>query len=322
MESKVDISIIVPAKNTERYIGECLQSLVNLDSRGFVYEVLLVDDASTDGTRSIASRFCECYENFFLVDGPGVGLAQARIEGLKHARGEYIGWVDSDDYVQPAMYKVLIDKARKTNAQIVLCDYVFFPAETPRKKKWFRRIDGQATPHTVERNTQLWNKLFKKDYLRAANFSGMLERCSDGSCSLLLAMAERITTVDDQLYFYRVGHVSMSSSYASVEKYRDNVLLTKAQRVISKEFGLDSEWSSYFDYRVIYSLLQLALISARNNNLSEYRLACDELRSMDYLNNIYLKPILIENHGLAKALLFGRVVPSSWAAAKLIGSKF
>lgn len=322
MNSSIDLSIIVPAKNTERYIGECLRSLAEINHSGFDYEVIIVDDGSTDNTREVASGFCERHSNMRIVDGPGMNLGEARIEGLKYAQGDYIGWVDSDDYVHPDMFQSLLGKAVETSAQIVLCDYCFFPSEISRKKKWFREINGRATPLTVERNTQLWNKIFDHKFLHEYGFSRMLNRCSDGACSLLLATADQIATVDSQLYYYRVGHASMSSEYSNLDKYADNVRLTKNQRALAEELNLDCDWVTYFDYRVIYSLLQLALISARNRNRMAYRKACAELRSMKYQDNKFLEPILSANHGKLKAFALCSIIPQFWSAAKCIGSLF
>ena len=323
MDSNIDVSIIVPAKNTEAYVGECLQSLANIDSSGFTYEVVMVDDASTDGTNAVMSDYCTRYPNFILLEGPGVSVAAARNLGLEHSRGRYIGWVDSDDYVEPSMYKKLLAEAEKSGADVVMCDYGFYPSKVAGKDKWFREINGKVTgPHEVERNTQLWNKLFRSEFLSRTSFAHLMETCSEGACALLLILAGKVTTLKEILYWYRVGHVSSSSSYSNVEKYVGNVDLTRSQQIAAKQIGLDEKWNSYFEYRVIYSLLQVALIAARNGEKAAYEQAVAQLRDMRYEENDCLSTILIENHGKARAFALSRLVPFSWLLARFLGSMF
>lgn len=323
MDSSIDVSIIVPAKNTEAYVGECLQSLANIDSSGFTYEVVMVDDASTDRTKAVMSEYYIEFPNFILLEGPGVSVAAARNLGLKHARGKYIGWVDSDDYVEPSMYKKLLAEAESSGADVVICDYGFYPSKVAGKEKWFREVNGQVTdPREVERNTQLWNKLFRSEFLSRTSFIHLMDTCSEGACALLLILAGRVTTLKEVLYWYRVGHASSSSSYSNVEKYVGNVELTRSQQIAARQIGLDEKWNSYFEYRVIYSLLQVALIAARNGERAAYKQAVAQLRNMRYEENDCLSTILIENHGKARTFALTRLVPSSWLIARFLGSIF
>ena len=323
MKQDIDVSIIVPAKNTDRFIGECLQSLVDIDCTGFTYEVVVVDDASTDNTRSIVEEFCVNRSNFIVVDGPGVSLAAARNVGLEHAKGKYIGWVDSDDYVEPSMFRKLFEEVELSGADIVLCDYGFYPDKVAKKEKWFREIQGKVSePRLVERNTQLWNKLFRSSFLTRVSFPSLLETCSYGACALLLILAEKITTLNEVLYWYRVGHASTSSAYSNVDKFADNVELTRAQQHVVKKLGLGQKWESYFEYRVVYSLLQYAFIAARNGEKAQYTRAVLELKDMNYGSNSYLSKILNENHGRARAFALSRLIPSSWTIARILGFLF
>lgn len=321
IKQDIDVSIIVPAKNTGKYVRECLQSLVDIDSTGFTYEVVMVDDGSTDNTRAIMSEFSSRWRNFVLLDGPGISVAAARNVGLAYARGRYVGWVDSDDFVEPTMFIKLFSEAERSAADIVLCDYGFYPGKVTKKEKWFREIQGKvSSPRLIERNTQLWNKLFRSSFLTCADFSGLMETCSEGACALLLILTDRISTLNEVLYWYRVGHVSSSSSYSNVTKYADNVKLTRAQQSEAKLLGLDLKWESYFEYRVIYSLLQYAFIAARNGDKEQYERAVTELKDMNYSTNCCLTQILNENHGKARAYALARLIPSSWAVARLLGS--
>lgn len=317
----MDISIIIPMKNAETYVLQCIESILKMDCSTFTYEVIVVDDKSSDNSREIVQKLKEANDVIKLIDGPG-GLTEARCAGLAKAQGRYIGWVDSDDYIEPDMFSTLFEAAECTKAQITICDYDFFPKKTSRKKKWFRPINEKVTPYNVERNTQLWNKLFSKEFLDGVDFMDLLQNCSEGACAVLLVMAKEITTVNRVLYHYRVGHASLSGSYIDSEKYVRNIELTKAQRRAVANLDLNESWYEYFDYRIIYSLLQLLVIAGKNKRFELYQMAVAELKCLHYKNNRYLSSVLNENHGRLKSQVLIRLVPVSWSIAKLVGFLF
>lgn len=116
------VSIIVPVYNVEKYLKRCLNSLVNQTLTDI--EVILVNDGSKDKSQEIINEFKEKYPEkikaFETVNG---GAAKARNYALEHVTGEYIGFVDSDDYVEEDMYEKLYNKAIEENAEIVCCNY-------------------------------------------------------------------------------------------------------------------------------------------------------------------------------------------------------
>ena len=309
-------------KNAEAYVSQCIESILKMDCGTFTYEVIVVDDKSSDNSRKIVQEFKKTNDAIKLIDGPGIGLAEARRAGLAKAQGRYIGWVDSDDYIEPDMFLVLFEAAERAKAQITICDYDFFPQKTSRKKKWFRPINEKVTPYDIERNTQLWNKLFSKEFLDEVDFMDLLRNCSDGACAVLLIAAKKIITINKVLYHYRVGHASLSGSYIDSGKYVRNIELTKAQRRAVVKLGLSEGWHEYFDYRIIYSLLQLLVIAGKNKRFDLYKMAVAELKSLRYKNNRYLSSILNENHGRLKSQVLIRLVPVSWSIAKLVGFLF
>ena len=118
------LSIIVPVYNVKDYVEKCLESIgaqTNLNN----YEVIVVDDGSTDGSGEIVDDFCKDKENFRVIHKQNGGLMSAWTEGVKNSNGEYIGFVDSDDYVAPEMYSSMLKKATEYNSDIVLCNHYY-----------------------------------------------------------------------------------------------------------------------------------------------------------------------------------------------------
>ena len=115
------VSIIVPGYNVEAYIGKCLDSLVNQTLKNI--EIIVVNDGSTDGTQKVIDDYAKKYPKLIKsYKKENGGLSSARNFGIKQATGDYIGFVDSDDYVELNMYEKLYNKASEANFDIVACD--------------------------------------------------------------------------------------------------------------------------------------------------------------------------------------------------------
>lgn len=113
----VAVSIIVPIYNVERYLKQCIESLINQSLSNI--EIILVDDGSPDNSGIIADEYVKKDSRIKVIHQNNHGLGPARNSGLKIAKGEYVGFVDSDDYVKPNMYKDLYNKAKEGNYDFV-----------------------------------------------------------------------------------------------------------------------------------------------------------------------------------------------------------
>lgn len=160
----ISLSVIVPVYNVEKYLHRCLESLVNqtLDS----IEILVVNDGSTDNSQIIIDNFVAKYpakiQGFVKPNG---GLSDARNFGIPMAQGDYIGFIDSDDFVEPNLYKDMIDKAISTQADVVICDFFYEWEDSPK------RIISKGLKHVQGLNNQkraflsplfAWNKIYKR----------------------------------------------------------------------------------------------------------------------------------------------------------------
>ncbi|MDL2209358.1 glycosyltransferase [Desulfovibrio sp. OttesenSCG-928-O18] len=176
------LSIVIPVYNVEPYLATCLESVVgqNIDQED--YEILVIDDKSTDGSLVICNDFAARHPNirvFPLPENTPGGAGFPSNIGIKNATGKYIGFVDSDDYASPDMFRLLLDEAERTAADITVCSYWLYgmqdgstlppddAAEWPRVVK--RGFD--ALP-LVERkklclalNPVPWRKLYRREFL-------------------------------------------------------------------------------------------------------------------------------------------------------------
>ena len=118
-ETSGKLTVIIPAYNIEDLLGKCVESVVAQDYPGDLLEIIIVDDGSTDSTGAVADDYASRYPNVTALHKENGGSSSARNLGIAHATGEYLGFVDSDDYVDPRMYSTLMDAARRYDADMV-----------------------------------------------------------------------------------------------------------------------------------------------------------------------------------------------------------
>ena len=157
-----EVSVIVPVYNVEKYLEKCLNSLVNQTLENI--EIIIVNDGTKDNSEEIIKKFIEKYpKKIVYLKKENGGLSDARNYGIPYAKGEYIAFLDSDDYVEKDIYKVMYELAKKENSDMVVCDFLW---EYPNK---VREDIGQVYKGKKEMLEKVrvvaWNKLIRKSIL-------------------------------------------------------------------------------------------------------------------------------------------------------------
>ena len=167
------VSVIVPVYNVEPYLDKCLNTLVNQTLKKI--EIIIVNDGSKDNSEKIIKKYLKKYpEKIKYIKKANGGLSSARNEGLKYASGEYIGFVDSDDYVSLNTFNLMYKKAKEKNFDLVVCNlnYVY---ETKTKMVSAGLDKDLENEDEVKKNIvflypAVWNKLYKKEILDSLKF--------------------------------------------------------------------------------------------------------------------------------------------------------
>ncbi len=163
------ISIIVPVYNVEQYISKCIDSIINQTYKNI--EIILVDDGSSDRSGCICDEYKEKDNRIIVIHKENGGMSDARNVGLKVASGKYIGFVDSDDYIEYDMFEKLYNNIIQYNANISMCSFIHeFPSGEKKEGKIFDKQITILTPMEalknliVEKNlsNHLWNKLYER----------------------------------------------------------------------------------------------------------------------------------------------------------------
>lgn len=196
------LSVIIPVYNVEKYLAVCVDSLLAQTMRDL--EIILVDDGSTDSSGAIADAYAEKYPGTVCclhVENGGQG--RARNFALPLARGEFLGFVDSDDWVRPDMYEKLCACAEKTGADIVACDFLEHYDDGREQT-----VPAAFQDHPLSFAGSCCNKIFRASLAKGLRFPEGLWYEDFYFSAVLLIRAKRTEYLPEPLYIYRRGQES------------------------------------------------------------------------------------------------------------------
>ena len=203
---KTKISIIVPVYNVEKYIKKCLDTLVNQTLNEI--EIIVVNDGSKDNSQKIIDEYSKKYKNIKSFIKENGGLSSARNFGVAHATGEYIAFVDSDDYVEANMYELLCKKADEDDADVVVCSYNYVYETKIQPKTLNSEVFGTnviKSPDILQFSKSFaWNKIYRHSFYKKNNFIFPDQWFEDSAIMYeILALANKVSIVNIPLYYYR-----------------------------------------------------------------------------------------------------------------------
>lgn len=235
----VTLSIIVPIYNVENYLCKCIESLLNQDLSSEEYEIILVDDGSPDRCGDICDEYANRYSNIRVVHRENGGLSAARNSGIEVAKGEYVQFVDSDDYLEPNVLKILVDKMGNDNLDILRFNYqnvneeykVFEPNKVSKPFVDYRDEVCGGMAFLTERlgfGCYAWQFMIHRKMLDDCYFKeGIYFEDIEWTPRLLLK-ASRVTSIDLMVYDYliREGSITQSVDEKKKRKVLDGLVLS------------------------------------------------------------------------------------------------
>lgn len=230
------LSIIVPIYNAEKYLAECVDSLLDQDFDKELYEIFLYDDGSKDGSLRIAEDYARRYPNIRVFTHLNAGVSATRNAGLDEAVGEYVWYVDSDDMIAKDILTVLHDCTEQTKVDILFFDHVRFNADSQWKVKDFTVketdiISGRKAFLDFYYDPAPWNKLLRRDFMKEHNlyFAQKLSEDSEwGSRCFYHAIRFKAIAVD--VVYYRVTPTSLSHDEKNRKRLLEEGLLPCMER--------------------------------------------------------------------------------------------
>lgn len=236
------ISVIIPIYNAEIYLRRCIDSVLAQTYRNL--EIIVVDDGSSDTSGAICDEYTAKDNRVQIVHQKNGGVSAARNAGLNLATGDYIGFVDADDYIAPDMYEYLLGLIQKCDADIAQCgafteDGVSFAAKETYRTTHFSRSDWSLFYNNI------WNKLYRRE---AAAKSTFPDGCSVGEDMLynfgVLAVTQNVVFGEEPKYHYTEQAASVSHRVPTLKSLGDTHYAYKTARAM---FSNDATASSYMN---------------------------------------------------------------------------
>ena len=225
------VSVIVPVYNVERYLRRCLDSLVNQTLEEI--EIILINDGSTDGSLSILEEYALKDSRIRVINQENQKQGAARNNGLKVAQGEYVGFVDSDDWVDEDFLEKLYNSAKNNDADISVAtiirkrEYVQKYRVYYTEEKVYETLKDKIEICNIPKCCYVWNKLYKKELLIGFDFT--VDRYFEDVLWLLeiIKKANKIVTVPNSNYYYWVNNNSTVKKLPSAKKQEDSYFAKK-----------------------------------------------------------------------------------------------
>lgn len=200
------ISVIIPIYNVEEYLKRCIESVLNQTYSDL--EIILVDDGSTDHCGEICDSYCEMDGRVKVIHKQNGGLSSARNAGLEAAGGEYVGFVDGDDYIAEDMYDTLLTYM-KDDVDITCCGRIYISANGKYEKRYISNVQKYTSEEALEEvlllrkiGVSVCTKLFRRSLFEGIRFP--VGRVSEDIPTIykLIKKAARIAHVGKAKYFY------------------------------------------------------------------------------------------------------------------------
>lgn len=253
------ISVIIPVYNVADYLDESLNSVLSQTIIDDI-EVIMVDDGSTDDSRYIVENYALDYDNFHAYHKENGGAGVARNYGLQFAKGEYIHFMDPDDYINPQAYEKLYNLAIANDCDVVIGNAVRYD----RYKIWdenlfkrsFKDFDEDLRIGSVNErlsilwDTVLWNKLFRTDFVNSNNIRFPNQNVIYQDIPFTLksyVLAKSIYITQEVMYYWRLRKKSRSSTqqYENIKTFYDRIKILDISERLMNEMDVNDEIRSY-----------------------------------------------------------------------------
>lgn len=254
----MDISVIIPIYNVEKYLNRCIDSVLRQEN--VTQEIILVDDGSTDSSGMICDDYTAKYANVKCLHVDNGGPATAKNRGYDIAKGNYVAFIDSDDEIKPDMFCTMLESGYKHDADIVCCNYIQIDeggnlSHTKHTGQKYVLTQDEALKAILIKDkiySQCWTKIYKRDTMLkngVRNTEGLKTEEDFIYNIQAFASSKTVCVVDQPLYIYTHRSKSLSKDYYRdhINQYIDNRILRLelVDSIIHERFPHLQEYSTY-----------------------------------------------------------------------------
>lgn len=257
------VSAIIPVYNSEKYIKKCIDSLIKQTLKNI--EIILINDGSSDDSLRILRQYEKRDERIVVIDQKNNGPSSARNKGIDIAKGEYISFIDSDDWVDETMFEEMYNSAKENNSDVVICDMKLVNKDEETYITGLnypiRNLSERAMKEIIFKellsNSQfnsMANKIFRTSIIKKNNIrlDKDIYYAEDWLFNVeFFRRSKKISYINKAFYYYRRGHESSSSSYNDDTFEKVGLWIYRMRKEYANEFGLDDRLASDDLYNVL-----------------------------------------------------------------------
>lgn len=318
------ISIIVPVYNVEAYLNKCIETMVCQTYKNL--EIILVDDGSKDNSPKICDEWAKKDSRIKVIHTVNGGASAARNRALDVATGDYIGFVDSDDFIHPKMYEKLINALKNSSKKICCCKFRRIITDNPNIS-----TEETSTSETLDLaeaidgvfyekiDLSVWSKLFEKDVFDNVRFP-VGEVNEEAPIMLpMLIKSNGIELISDELYFYCEHPNSVTASYW---KTNADIMLKNFSRIYNQLSGINMHKAESFKFYVGKTSFSIALQLDKNYHRINAAAKQNFAKYLQVMRKLSVKFMLTNKMSLKNKILYLMIITRTLRPIyKIIGKK-
>lgn len=254
----INVSVIVPVYNVELYVNRCVDSIINQKFKNF--EIILIDDGSTDNSGKICDEYAQKYDIIKVFHKKNGGLSSARNCGIDRAKGEYIAFIDSDDFIHHDMLSTLYNNIIKYNTDISMCDFLKVSDEKTNcildiiKDETTIILSGEEAQYELYKENPVefvvaWNKLYRKKIFKDLRYEEGRIYEDEFIIHKIFNKIKSIVYVHSRYYYYYIRDNSIVNSKFNI-KNLDATYALKDRADFYHKIGLE-KLSEIADYNYV-----------------------------------------------------------------------
>jgi len=280
---EIKVSVIIPVYNAEEWLETCIESVIRQTLKEI--EIICIDDGSTDKSLSILKEFRDRDSRISIITQENAGAGAANNRGLEAARGEYIAFLDADDFFELEVLAKTYECSTKNAADI--CIFRFDRIDSQNRFFGDYGFDARLVPANrcfdcsdieegffIITNPAVWNKLWRRTYIQEKNifFQELPITCDMHFTYKALINANRIIALPEVLVHYRTGNPkALSGNRGKYWRYLYNVLVAIKEEIVNNNLHLEKDFTNHVAYQVLYLLDNI-------NDIDDFRSCFNEIR--------------------------------------------
>lgn len=270
------VSVIVPVYNVEKYLKRCLDSLINQTLSDI--DIICINDGSKDSSLQILEQYAQKDSRIVIYNQENSGLSVARNTGLEHASGEYIGFVDSDDWVDLDFYEKLYNSAKNNNADIAVADFIREHSNKKPKRlklkeeKIYTTSEDKFMICKVHREGCVWNKIYRTEFIKSINLKFVPKMYYEDRDFTIrsLYFSKKLVTTPNTYYRYFVNPKSIVNKRRNYIQDEHYILVRQQVLQFIKEHNIKVPDGLYKAEIYRYKLFGKTLFTIKESINSKY----------------------------------------------------